>query len=92
MKKTAKSPQDQAQELLLDGLDLDTPVVRGKRLQGRNDKPGFMKAELPSPEHMVKALWRKTEPINMIKKPMSDTNKFIFTLLKQRKNYFRCHS
>ena len=81
MKKTAKSPQDQAQELLLDGLDLDTPVARGKRLQDRKDKPGFMKAELPSLEHMVKVLWRKTEPI---KKPMSDTNKFIFTLLKQR--------
>ena len=54
-----KSAQDQAQELLRDGLGLDTPVVRAKRLQSRNDKPGLMKAELPSLEHKVQALRRK---------------------------------
>ena len=54
-----KSPLDQAQALLHDGLGLDTPVVRAKRLQGRNGKPGILKAELPSQDHKVEALRRK---------------------------------
>ena len=54
-----KSPLDQAQALMHDGLGLDTPVVRAKRLQGRNGKPGILKAELPSTDHKVEALRRK---------------------------------
>ena len=54
-----KSPLDQAQALLQDGLGLDTAVVRAKRLQGRNGKPGILKAELPSQDHKVEALRRK---------------------------------
>jgi hypothetical protein len=54
-----KSVQDQAQELIRDGLGLDMPVVRAKRLQGRNGRSGLVKAELPSQDHKIQALRRK---------------------------------
>ena len=54
-----KTPHDLAQALVRDGLGLPTEVVRAKRLQGRNGRPGLLKAELPSQDHKVAVLKRK---------------------------------
>ena len=40
---TSRSEIDQAQALVKDGLGLDTPVVRVKRMSGRIGRPGLLK-------------------------------------------------
>ena len=56
---TSRSEFDQAQALVKDGLGLDTPVVRIKRMAGRNGRPGLLKVELPSVNEKIEALRRK---------------------------------
>ena len=56
---TSRSEIDQAQALVRDGLGLDTPVVRAKRMAGRNGRPGLLKVELPSVDEKIEALRRK---------------------------------
>ena len=54
-----KSAHNQASHLVMEGLGLDSDIVRAKRLDGRNGKPGILKCEMQSEEQKILALRRK---------------------------------
>ena len=52
-------PNNQAKKMLQEGLNIQTPIVRAKRLQGRDGRPGIMEIQCATKEDKIQILRQK---------------------------------